>query len=519
MRNEHQNKSRTAKAYRAGGRVPLTKVVDRDLDSLRSEFVGDDRLDLFPFTTSKPATDAGHVDARLQVLGLSRQLLQALSEGIVADRRPLVCRLISVLGDHVGDPEVLLDCDELNRTHAEVVLGAILVPGPIGCFRTIPPLGEGTDEALAPSSLVAADVGDNPVSRHLGLGGIAFSAVYLRIAGANNSIVGDAKVFLTRLWIRRRLAMGPYSMDLRERVAAVIDEGEGSQRQVAKRFRVSVSFVTRLLQRRRDAGTLAPKPHGGGPRPVLGFPEQVRLAMLIAEHPDATLEQLKERGGFACTLTTIWRTLRRFRLTYKKKTLHARERDDPKVQAKRRRYRRKVEQMDAKRLVFVDETGINTAMTPTHAWARRGKRAIGSVPTSWGSTTVIAALGLDGVRAPLVFPGATDTQAFQTYVDEVLAPELHPGDVVIFDNLKPHLAPHVAESIERAGASVLPLPPYSSDYDPIEELWSKFKGELRRVAARVREDLYNAVGETLDHVTLQDILGWFNHSGLYATHA
>ena len=151
--------------------------------------------------------------------------------------------------------------------------------------------------------------------------------------------------------------MGPYSMDLRERVAAAIDEGEGSERQIAKRFRVSVSFVTRLLQRRRDAGTLAPKPHGGGPRPVLGFPEQVRLAMLIAEHPDATLKQLKEWGGFACTLTTLWRTLRRFRLTYKKKTLHAGERDTPKVQAKRRRYPAKVRRIEAKRLVFVDETG------------------------------------------------------------------------------------------------------------------------------------------------------------------
>ena len=105
--------------------------------------------------------------------------------------------------------------------------------------------------------------------------------------------------------------MGSYSMDLRERVAAAIDEGECSKRQIAKRFRVTVSFCTRLLQRRRDAGTLAPKPYGGGPRPVLGFPEQVRLAMLIAEHPDATLNQLKEWGGFACTLTTIWRTLRR----------------------------------------------------------------------------------------------------------------------------------------------------------------------------------------------------------------
>jgi hypothetical protein len=101
----------------------------------------------------------------------------------------------------------------------------------------------------------------------------------------------DARVFLASPWSRRRLTMGSYSMDLRERLAAAIDEGEGSERQIAKRFRVSVSFCTRLLQRRRDAGTLAPKPYGGGPRPVLGFPEQVRLAMLIAEHPDATLNQ------------------------------------------------------------------------------------------------------------------------------------------------------------------------------------------------------------------------------------
>ena len=116
------------------------------------------------------------------------------------------------------------------------------------------------------------------------------------------------------------------------------------------------------------------------------------------------------------------------------------------------------------------------------------------------------------------FPRATDTQAFQTYVDQVLVPELRPGDVVVFDNLKPHLSRHVAESIERAGATVLPLPPYSSDYDPIEELWSKFKGQLRRIAVRTKDGLYKAVGETLDSVTIQDILGWFNHSGLYATH-
>ena len=96
----------------------------------------------------------------------------------------------------------------------------------------------------------------------------------------------------------------------------------------------------------------------------------------------------------------------------------------------------------------------------------------------------------------------------------MLVPELRPGDVVVFDNLKPHLSRHVAESIERAGATVLPLPPYSSDYDPIEELWSKFKEQLRRIAVRTKDGLYKAVGETLDSVTIQDILGWFNRSGL-----
>jgi transposase len=299
-------------------------------------------------------------------------------------------------------------------------------------------------------------------------------------------------------------------------VAAAIDQGQ-SQRQVARRFGVSLSFVTRLIQRRREVGTLAPKAHGGGRQPALDFPQWVRLARLISEQPDATLKELKQRGGFTCTLTTLWRTLRRFKLTFKKKSLHASERNEPRVQAKRRRYRAQVGQIKPKRLVFVDETGVNTSMTRSHAWAPRGERADGSVPTSWSATTVIAAMSLDGVRAPLVFSGATDTTAFQEYVDQVLATELKPGDVVVFDNLKAHLAPGVEETIRNAAATVLPLPPYSSDYNPIEELWSKFKGKLREIGARTKENLYQAVGHALDQVTVKDILGWFNHSGVYAT--
>ena len=176
------------------------------------------------------------------------------------------------------------------------------------------------------------------------------------------------------------------------------------------------------------------------------------------------LKQLKQQGNFSCTLTTIWNTLRRLGFTYKKKTLHAAERSRPDVQKKRRRFRKEVQQIEPKRLVFVDETGVNTAMTPTHARALRGERAIGKVPTSWGTLTVIAALGLDGVRAPMAFPGATNSAAFQTYVEVVLVPELHAGDVVVFDNLSSHMASGVADSIKRAGAEILPLPRYSLDF-------------------------------------------------------
>ena len=137
-------------------------------------------------------------------------------------------------------------------------------------------------------------------------------------------------------------------------------------------------------------------------------------------------------------------------------------------------------------------------------------------PASWETVTVTAALGLEGARAPLAFPGATDTAASQTYGDLVLVPALHPGDGVILDDLKPHLARGVGESIARAQAEVLPLPPYSPDYTPIEEMYSKVKPGLRRAEARTKPKLYEALGDVLRQITPQNILGWFRHAGLCA---
>lgn len=311
--------------------------------------------------------------------------------------------------------------------------------------------------------------------------------------------------------------MRPYSLDLRERILAAVDHHDGSIRWIARIFRVSTSFIVRLLQRRRATGTFAPEPHRGGPPPALGPGDLERLAALVCEHPDATLEQLKQRGGFSCSLKTLWYALDRLGLPRKKKSLHADQRDRPDVQAKRDQFRQEVGTIAPERLVFVDETGVTTTMTPAYGRAPRGQRVVDSVPASWETLTVIAALGLDGVRAPVVFPGSTDTAAFQAYVDQVLVPELHAGDVVVFDNIKPHLAAGVAKSIEGAGAQLLPLPPYSPDYTPIEEMFSKVKQGLRRAKARTKAGLSDAVGEVLRRVTHQDILGWFRHAALCAT--
>lgn len=311
--------------------------------------------------------------------------------------------------------------------------------------------------------------------------------------------------------------MNPLSNDLRERILNAVDNREGSRRKLAARFGVNPSTITRLLQLRRQTGSIEPRPHGGGIEPTLDQHGLERLRGLVQEDPDAALETLKQRLGVDGSIMIVWRALRTLDITIKKKPPHASERDRPEVRKKRRSFRRKVKPIEPERLVFVDETGVTTAMTPTYGRAPRGERIEASAPASWESVTVIAALGLDGVRAPLAFPGALNAATFQTYVDEVLVPALRVGDVVVFDNLTSHLSPAVFEAIERAGASVLPLPPYSPAYTPIEETFSKFKGFLRRIGARAKEHLDDAIGEGLREVTTQDILGRSRHAGLCAT--
>jgi transposase len=172
--------------------------------------------------------------------------------------------------------------------------------------------------------------------------------------------------------------------------------------------------------------------------------------------------------------------------------------------------------IDPGRLIFVDETGIDTRMTRACARAARGRRAPGAVPWGrWERLTVLGALGLDGVVACMSVAAATGTAVFLAFVEQVLAPapRERPGALVVMDNLAAHKAEAVREALDRAGLGHRYLPPYSPDLNPIEPCWSKLKARLRAVGARSREALGDALGPALATITAQDARGWFRLAG------
>lgn len=168
----------------------------------------------------------------------------------------------------------------------------------------------------------------------------------------------------------------------------------------------------------------------------------------------------------------------------------------------------------AARLVFIDETGCNTKMARTHGRAAPGQRVPGRTPHGhWHTTTVIGAVRLDGACGAMTLSGAADAAAFATFLDHVLVPALRPGDVVVMDNLAAHKVAAVRDKVEAAGATVLYLPPYSPDLNPIEKMWSKVKALLRSAAARTKDALDRAIADALAAVTADDCRGWFNSCG------
>ena len=194
-----------------------------------------------------------------------------------------------------------------------------------------------------------------------------------------------------------------------------------------------------------------------------------------------------------------------------KETLGATERDEEARSA----FRERLRSVDPERLVFVDESSTNIALTPRYGRAPRGERAYGKAPRNWGkNVTLISSITLlEGMGPALSIEGPSDTESFGRYMREVLAPSLKAGRIVLMDNLSVHTSKWVRELIEGKGCKLWLLPSYSPDFNPIEEAFSKVKNLLRKAKARTLKTLFEATAEALSAVSAGDAHGYFEHCG------
>ncbi|HYL93990.1 MAG TPA: IS630 family transposase [Alphaproteobacteria bacterium] len=197
-----------------------------------------------------------------------------------------------------------------------------------------------------------------------------------------------------------------------------------------------------------------------------------------------------------------------------KKSLHAAEQDTEASRHQRHCWRQQTSQIDPARLIFLDESGVTTEMTRRYGRAPRGERVGEGTPAGhWRTLTVLGAMRLSGWVATMTIEAATDGEIFLAYLEQVLVPQLQAGDVVVMDNLSAHKVRGVRDLIEKAGAELRYLPPYSPDFNPIEKCWSQVKQLLRAAKARSLATLERAVTEALAAVTAQNTQACFRHCG------
>jgi len=194
--------------------------------------------------------------------------------------------------------------------------------------------------------------------------------------------------------------------------------------------------------------------------------------------------------------------------------VRAAEQDRPDVAAARAAWIEDQSSIDPERLVFIDETGTSTNMARLRGRAPRGQRLVGKVPFGhWKTTTFLAGLRVDALTAPCVIDGPMDGITFSAYVEQILAPTLKPGDIVVMDNLPAHKVEGVREAIETAGAILRYLPPYSPDLNPIEQLFAKLKTLLRKAAERSVDALWSRIGELLSAFSSGECANYFRNAG------
>jgi transposase len=294
-----------------------------------------------------------------------------------------------------------------------------------------------------------------------------------------------------------------------------VKAGVGSYRELSELFDVNKNTIVEWVKLEHESGGVQARKCGPQPQDLGEW--RKRIEKLLKDQPDGTLEEWT-RGlaitGFQTSPAALCRWCQRLNITLKKKTLRAEEQDKEEVKQKREEFVTWLAEIGARDWVFIDEIGSQLGMSRTYARSLSGERAYGTAIRNRGANLcTIGALSSSGIQASLVFSGATDKAMFLIFIKEVLLPTLKAGQIVVMDNLAAHRVKEVQTLIENVGCTLKFTPPYSPEFNPIEECWSKVKSILRKISARTKESLTAAINTAFSRIAPSDIIGWFNHAG------
>lgn len=307
----------------------------------------------------------------------------------------------------------------------------------------------------------------------------------------------------------------PYSIDLREKIVLAYQNNEGSMNKLGKRFKVSVNFISTLIERFKQTGKVDPKPHGGGRRPAIEASGQSFIRNLLKDQPDLTLEEIcgeYNKPFEPVTRSTIDRTLNTMKITRKKKTLFDGRKNTPENQEKLLDYKINIAPFKPEELIYIDEMGAVRNITCNYARSEKGQRAKSENSITPGTrVSTVGALGFNGLLTEFCYEGTMTAIVFRFFVEKFLVPILLPSNVVILDNAKVHYDEDAIFMIEATGAGIVFLPPYSPELNPIENIWAKVKNYLRKVTILDTEELYKTIALALETITPNDARNCFLH--------
>jgi len=309
-----------------------------------------------------------------------------------------------------------------------------------------------------------------------------------------------------------------YSKDLRMRVVKAYEAGEGTMEGIAQRFYVNQKTVIDWVRRYRETGDVQVSPHGGGANLKLTDDVLSKIKNLIEEKNDRTDGEIQrlllEKHDISISSVSVNRGARKLELSRKKKTFYDPKKNSESIKKETEEFIEVMSNIDVKDVVSVDEAGATANMARDYARSPKGERARAQRPVSPGKRlSMIGALTINGLEEGFIFEGGVGAEEFLFFVEDYLVPILRPGQVVLLDNNRFHFADGVEELICETGASVLYIPRYSPEFNPIEECWSKVKNYLKKTMAWTKEELYQAISKAFDIITKDDAIGWITHAG------